>query len=294
MRTHPDTLWMHVQVYLLRAVGWAISLVFHLSGSSKTSLTLQARFHPEREPLRCEVYLPEAYITTETQPFPAYLNLHGGAFIAGDPADDGEFCRHIARKCNCVVVSLGYSLAPEHQFPAAIHDAAAAVAWLKGDTCPLRIDPGRLALGDFSAGANIAAAAAQLVPGEVSALVNFYSVSDLSRPAVDWIGRLARLAYIPQGCDLKDPLLSPLRAAPEALPDIVISIIAGIDPSRDDNLALAHALEGNRSKRSVWQHYEGVHHGWTHVPGWAPVANEEKKWEAYDIVAAELSRAWVL
>lgn len=37
-----------------------------------------------------------------------------------------------------------------------------------GDTCPLRIDPGRLALGGFSAGANIAAAAAQLVTADNS------------------------------------------------------------------------------------------------------------------------------
>lgn len=132
MKIHIQTFWMHVQVQLLRAVGRAVTLMSHLCGSSEPSLTLHAHFHSQREPIRCDVYLPDAYSKTETQRFPAYLNLHGGAFIAGDPADDGEFCWHIARRCNCVVVALGYSLAPEQRFPAAVHNAVAAVAWLKG------------------------------------------------------------------------------------------------------------------------------------------------------------------
>lgn len=70
-----------------------------------------------------------------------------------------------------------------------------------GEECPLRIDPKKIALGGFSAGATVAAAAAQLVKDDITTLVNFYGVLDLRQMGVhphDWMGRIAHQAYIPQ------------------------------------------------------------------------------------------------
>ena len=59
-----------------------------------------------------------------------FVNLHGGGFVLGDWQDDDPYCRYLADAAGCVVVNVDYLLAPEHQFPAAVHQTAALLAWL--------------------------------------------------------------------------------------------------------------------------------------------------------------------
>lgn len=60
-------------------------------------------------------------------PAPVVVFYHGGGWTLGtlDSADD--LCRRLARRGDCVVVSVDYRLAPEHPFPAPLDDAAAAL-----------------------------------------------------------------------------------------------------------------------------------------------------------------------
>ena len=55
--------------------------------------------------------------------------LHGGGFVMGGLDVEHPWAARIADASNTVVVSVGYRLAPEHRFPAALDDAYAAVMW---------------------------------------------------------------------------------------------------------------------------------------------------------------------
>ena len=58
------------------------------------------------------------------------LWIHGGGMVLGSIDMDDDVCAAMALNHNCVVVSVEYRLAPEHPYPAQIHDCYAALSWL--------------------------------------------------------------------------------------------------------------------------------------------------------------------
>ena len=93
-------------------------------------------------------------------PQPALLYFHGGGFVIGSIETHDRLCRRLAALSGCIVLSLGYRLAPEHRFPLAVDDAFAALAWLLREAPSLGIDGNRIAVGGDSAGGTLAAACA--------------------------------------------------------------------------------------------------------------------------------------
>ena len=90
----------------------------------------------------------------------AIVWLHGGGFVMGDLETEHPWAAQVADRSQAVVVSVGYRLAPEQRFPAAVDDAYAAMAWTAGHAAELGIDPARIAVGGHAAGAGLAAAVA--------------------------------------------------------------------------------------------------------------------------------------
>lgn len=88
---------------------------------------------------------------------PIVVNYHGGGFIRGRSDRDELFCRRLACTFQCVVVDVDYSLAPDHPFPTAVHQARAAALWAKGQASALDCDPKKLLLVGQSAGGNLVA-----------------------------------------------------------------------------------------------------------------------------------------
>lgn len=84
--------------------------------------------------------------------------FHGGGYVIGDLYAEEHRCLELAADGRCVVVSVGYALAPEDPYPAALEDAMAAVAWVAGNADAIGADGGRLGVGGSSAGAGLAAA----------------------------------------------------------------------------------------------------------------------------------------
>ncbi|MBS0371809.1 MAG: alpha/beta hydrolase [Proteobacteria bacterium] len=91
-------------------------------------------------------------------PVPAVLYFHGGGFVAGDLDEADPIARRLAATIPAAVLSVAYSLAPAHPFPAAPEDAHAAALWLHAQAASFGIDAARLACAGHDAGATLAAA----------------------------------------------------------------------------------------------------------------------------------------
>jgi acetyl esterase/lipase len=62
---------------------------------------------------------------------PVLLYFHGGAFVRGSLDDGDAAARHFAEHLSALVISVDYSLAPKHPFPAALEDAYRAARWVE-------------------------------------------------------------------------------------------------------------------------------------------------------------------
>jgi acetyl esterase len=104
------------------------------------------------------LYAPQTESESQaTGGLPVLLFLHGGGFTVGSINTHDVLCRHLSHLGHCAVLSLGYRLAPEHQFPTAVEDAWDALLWLHEHGNTLALDSHRIAVGGDSAGGTLSA-----------------------------------------------------------------------------------------------------------------------------------------
>jgi acetyl esterase/lipase len=108
------------------------------------------------------VYAPKVRSGTASPPVPGILTIHGGGFMIGSVETEHVGSAMMALETGAMVVSVDYRLAPEHPFPAAVHDCYAALQFLQANAASLGVDPARVALAGMSAGGGLAAATALL------------------------------------------------------------------------------------------------------------------------------------
>ena len=65
---------------------------------------------------------------------------------AGDLDLFDALCRALVHHSSAHVVSVGYKLAPEHQFPEGLEDAYAATCWVQQHAAEFGADPSRIAV----------------------------------------------------------------------------------------------------------------------------------------------------
>lgn len=75
----------------------------------------------------------------ELGPLPVGLYFHGGGFCCGDLDSEDTFCRELAERLPCIIVSVDYSLAPEHKAPAQLDNALKAWDWVSLKNIPAPI-----------------------------------------------------------------------------------------------------------------------------------------------------------
>ncbi|KAH9884383.1 Alpha/Beta hydrolase protein [Xylariomycetidae sp. FL2044] len=103
--------------------------------------------------------------------WPVLLWFHGGGWAVGGVGMTKDLLSLICHRARAIVVTVGYRLAPEHPFPAAIDDAVEALRWVHGEEGSRRlggVDRSRVAIGGTSAGGHLSAVlamrAAQMEP----------------------------------------------------------------------------------------------------------------------------------
>jgi acetyl esterase/lipase len=111
------------------------------------TLALGYATHPE---VALDVYSPES----ESGPLPTLVWIHGGAWLSGTRGDIRPYARILAAR-GYTVVSIDYSIAPEHRYPTAVTQVNSALAYLAEHAAELRIDPDRFVIAGDSAGAQL-------------------------------------------------------------------------------------------------------------------------------------------
>ncbi|WP_052488525.1 alpha/beta hydrolase fold domain-containing protein [Streptomyces sp. 150FB] len=203
------------------------------------------------------------------------LSVHGGGWCIGAPEDDDGINDHYARHLGIVTVAVGYRLAPEHPYPAAVEDCVAAARWL-GQYAEREFGTGRLLLHGASAGSHLATqtllhlrdndpgihariAAASLVYGiyDISGTPSqrYATPHTLVLPS-QWLQAFTAHTFPGRTENaLRHPSISPLYADLKGLPPALFTV-GDLDPLLDDSLFLAARWRaaGNRADTEVWQH----------------------------------------
>lgn len=193
---------------------------------------------------------------------PGVLFLHSGGFVLGSTTVADAWTRQLAAELDAVVVSVGYRLAPEHPYPAALEDSYAALEWMAKQAGEFGVDSDRIAVAGESAGAALATALTMLVRDRGGPAICFQS---LATPAVDdrldspsmrqfvdtpmWNRPNAEISWraylgpdIVMGTSEVPVLAAPARVQDlRGLPPAFVST-AEFDPLRDEGIAYAQRL----------------------------------------------------
>ncbi|AFA40702.1 Esterase/lipase [Pyrobaculum oguniense TE7] len=236
--------------------------------------------------IRARIYRP-----SDRERLPAVVFYHGGGFVLGSIETHDHVCRRISRLSGAVVVSVDYRLAPEHKFPAAVHDAYESAKWVADNYDKLGIDNGKIAVAGDSAGGNLATVTAIMARdhGEdfvkyqvlIYPAVNLSASPTISRveysgeeyviltsDLMSWFGR----QYLSKFEDAFSPYASPIFAKLSGLPPALI-ITAEYDPLRDEGELYGYYLKVN-GVRSTVVRYNGVIHGFVNF---YPILEEGKE-----------------
>jgi acetyl esterase len=212
------------------------------------------------------------YTSSEPDPRPLLLYLHGGGFVVGDLDTHDAPCRVLCRHAGVDVLSVEYRKAPENPFPAYVEDALAAFDWAAS-----RYE--RVAVGGDSAGGNLAATLA--IERDPALALLIYPAVDASqrRRSRELFGRGFFLTdelmewytghFLPPGADATDPRRSPIfspRLA-ESAPALVVT--AGFDPLRDEGEAYAQALRAAGAD-VLLRRFPSLFHGFINSIGASP------------------------
>jgi acetyl esterase/lipase len=93
--------------------------------------------------------------TGRDRPLPCVVFIHGGAWRAGERGDHDKDVREMARR-GFVAASVDYRLAPEHRFPAQVHDVKCAIRFLRAHAGKYGLDPEHIAVWGVSVGGHLA------------------------------------------------------------------------------------------------------------------------------------------
>jgi acetyl esterase len=232
--------------------------------------------------------------------------LHGGAYTLGGLDTADVTARALANRAGCAVLSVGYRLAPEHRYPAAVEDAWAATGWALENF-------EAVAVGGDSAGGNLSAVVAMRARDREIGLAlqllvypvidyrpdsrdyeafsdqygEFAGISDFGRESREKIRRLWE-CYVPDPALGRDRDAAPLRASSFSRLCPAVIIAAEHDILLGEGREYASSLQA-AGVPVKYLSYQGQVHGFYVLPG---VMDDARDAIAHS--GAELRRAFEL
>jgi acetyl esterase len=217
-----------------------------------------------------DVRIPARVYRPEGRAPPIVVYLHGGGWLLGSIDSHDLICRQLANAGGAVVVSVGYRLAPEHRFPAAVDDAVGATRWLSAHGGELGADAARVAVAGDSAGGNLAAVVAlEVAPLALQLLVYPVTTTALDRgfdmqyegyflyrDEMAWHQEL----YLRSPEDASSPRVSPLGAPDHSAAPPAFIVAAECDPLHLQSEAYADRLSAAGVVVELVE-YAGMIHG---------------------------------
>jgi acetyl esterase/lipase len=211
----------------------------------------------------------------------AVLFLHGGGYAIGSLNTHRRLAYDISAASSARVLLIDYRLAPEHPFPAAVDDAAAAWRWLLQQGFAAN----RLAIAGDSAGGGLTiatlvnlrdlklglpACAVAISPWvDLEGVGNSITTRAAQDPMVQKDGLLWMAKMYLNGKDAKTPLAAPLHADLKGLPPILVQV-GTAETLLDDATRIAEKLHaaGVDVRLAIWPNMLHV------FPLFAPVLSE--------------------
>ncbi|KAG4417336.1 hypothetical protein IFR04_009551 [Cadophora malorum] len=251
------------------------------------------KVYPGQPTLTNRVFIPKSYKPDDAL-LPLFLDIHGGGFALMAPWSDDKFCSEFANKNKVLVVSIDYPKSPAHPYPAGVQAVTDIVKAILEDEA-LPFDKRKVAIGGFSAGANLSLAVSQDegLQKKLGGVVAYYPPTNWTTnieeklatrpkdappdilegmgPAFDW-------AYLPPGTNLEDPQLSVAFAPRDKLPRKVYIIGCELDLLCGDAEVMAQRLANIGTDQRVgtkdvweqngvkWEKVLGEEHGFDVTP----------------------------
>ena len=90
-------------------------------------------------------------------PLPVVVSIHGGAWMMGDKSEAVGSILPLVATGDYAGVTINYRLSGDAPWPAQIHDAKAAIRWVRGHAKEYHLDPDRIGVIGYSAGGHLVA-----------------------------------------------------------------------------------------------------------------------------------------
>jgi epsilon-lactone hydrolase len=227
------------------------------------------------EPIDANGIAAEWSLAPGSDPSKVLLFFHGGGYCSGSIVSHRGMVTEAGRAARARTLAVGYRLAPEHPFPAAIEDARSAYRFLLDQG----IAPSRIVIGGDSAGGGLTLAlmtrvrdAREPLPAcawLVSPWVDLQMIgASLAEKAVadpliskSYLEELAS-AYL-AGADPANPLVSPLNADLAGLPPLLVQV-GSAETLLDDAVRIARRAGAAdvRVNLEIWPHMIHAWHLW--------------------------------
>ena len=209
------------------------------------------------------------------------LYLHGGGYAIGSIDSHRAMAAGLSSAAQARVLVIGYRLAPEHPFPAAVEDSTAAYRWLLRQG----IAPSRVVVAGDSAGGGLTVAtlvalrdAKDPLPAAgvcISPWVDMEASGEsmttkaaedpmIQREILQWFAAL----YV-RDADRRAPLASPIYADLSGLPPLYV-LVGTAETLLDDAVRLAERAR-KAGVQVTLEPWDGMIHVW---PAFAPMLDE--------------------